>query len=59
MIPARAGRVGGRRRTFTPAQQRDAQRLYETRQMTMEQIAKAIGSSASTVYRYVTIERKA
>ena len=42
------GRVGGRRRTFTAAQQREAQRVYETRQMTMEQIAKAIGSSPST-----------
>jgi hypothetical protein len=50
------GRVGGRRRAFTPAQEREAQRLYETRQMTMDQIAKAVGSSSSTVYRYLRVE---
>jgi DNA invertase Pin-like site-specific DNA recombinase len=49
-------RVGGRRRTFTTAQQREAQRLYETKQMTMEQIAKAIGSSTTTVYRYLNVD---
>jgi DNA invertase Pin-like site-specific DNA recombinase len=54
LVAARArGRVGGRRRTFTPAQQREAKRLYELRQMSMEQIAKAVGSSTSTVYRYL------
>ena len=58
LAAARArGRVGGRRRTFTPSQEREAQRLYATRQMTMDQIAKAIGSSPSTVYRYLTLER--
>jgi DNA invertase Pin-like site-specific DNA recombinase len=58
LVAARTrGRVGGRRRAFTPAQEREAQRLYETRQMTMDQIAKAIGSSPSTVYRYLVLER--
>jgi AcrR family transcriptional regulator len=47
------GRVGGRRRSFTTAQQREAQRLYDLREMTMEQIAAAVGSSPSTVYRYL------
>jgi DNA invertase Pin-like site-specific DNA recombinase len=58
LAAARArGHVGGRRRAFTPAQEREAQRLYETRQMTMDQIAKAVGSSSSTVYRYLHVER--
>jgi DNA invertase Pin-like site-specific DNA recombinase len=54
LAAARArGRVGGRRRSYSSAQQREAQRLYELRQMTVEQIAKAVGSSPSTVYRYL------
>jgi DNA invertase Pin-like site-specific DNA recombinase len=47
------GRVGGRRRSFTLAQQREAQRLYDLREMTVDQIAGAVGSSTSTVYRYI------
>jgi DNA invertase Pin-like site-specific DNA recombinase len=58
LAAARArGRVGGRRRSFTAAQEREAQRLYETRQLTMEQIARAVGSSSSTIYRYLTVDR--
>ncbi len=30
---------------------------YEAKAMTMEQIAKAIGSSMSTVYRYLNVQR--
>jgi DNA invertase Pin-like site-specific DNA recombinase len=57
LAAARArGRVGGRRRSFTPAQEREAQRLYDLRQMTIDQIAKAVGSSTSTVYRYVVVD---
>src|SRR5450755_4162284 len=56
LAAARArGRVGGRRRSFTPAQQHEAQRLYDTRQMTMEQIARAVGSSTSSLYRYLHV----
>jgi DNA invertase Pin-like site-specific DNA recombinase len=47
------GRVGGRRRGYTAAQQSEAQRLYDTGQMTVDQIARAVGSSTSTVYRYL------
>ena len=58
LAAARArGRVGGRRRTFTAAQQREAQRLYDTKAVSMEQIAKAVGSSPSTVYRYLQVEK--
>jgi DNA invertase Pin-like site-specific DNA recombinase len=53
LAAARArGRVGGRRRTYTVAQQREAQRLYNLREMTLDQIARAVGSSTSTLYRY-------
>jgi DNA invertase Pin-like site-specific DNA recombinase len=54
LVAARArGRVGGRRRTFTAAQEREAQRLYDLRVLTVDQIAAAVGSSPSTVYRYI------
>jgi DNA invertase Pin-like site-specific DNA recombinase len=49
------GRVGGRRRSYTTAQQREAQRLYDSRQLTIDQIARAVGSSSSTVYRYLDL----
>jgi DNA invertase Pin-like site-specific DNA recombinase len=56
LAAARArGRVGGRRRTFTTAQEREAQRLYNTGQMTVEQIARVVGSSVTTVYRYLEV----
>lgn len=58
LAAARArGRVGGRRRSFSPEQEREAQRLYELQQLTAEQIAKAVGTSTSTVYRYVNVMR--
>jgi DNA invertase Pin-like site-specific DNA recombinase len=56
LAAARArGRVGGRRRSYTAAQQREAQRLYDSRQLTVEQIARAVGSSTTTVYRYLDV----
>lgn len=58
LAAARArGRTGGRRRTFTPAQEREAQRLYDTKVMSLDQIAAAIGASTSTVYRYLNVTR--
>jgi DNA invertase Pin-like site-specific DNA recombinase len=55
LAAARArGRVGGRRRAFTPAQEREAQRLYDSGALTVDQIARAVGSSTTTVYRYIT-----
>jgi DNA invertase Pin-like site-specific DNA recombinase len=47
------GRVGGRRRTYTLGQQAEAQRLYDSRLMTVDQIARAVSSSPATVYRYL------
>jgi DNA invertase Pin-like site-specific DNA recombinase len=58
LAAARArGRVGGRRRSFTSAHEREAQRLYDMKAMTIEQIARAVGSSTSTVYRYLNVAR--
>lgn len=58
LAAARArGRVGGRRRSYTATQQREAQRLYDSGQLTVEQIAGAVGSSTTTVYRYLSIPR--
>lgn len=51
-----AARARGRRRSFTPAQQREAERLYDMRVMTIEQIARAVSPSPSTVYRYVQVD---
>jgi DNA-directed RNA polymerase specialized sigma24 family protein len=34
----------------------EAQRLYDLRGMTIGQIAKAVSSSSSTVYRYVAVD---
>ena len=57
LAAARArGRVGGRRRSFTTAQQHEAQRLYDLHAMTMQQIAAAVGSSPSTIYRYLSAD---
>lgn len=56
LAAARArGRVGGRRRSFTAEQEREAQRLYDLRQLTAEQIAKAVGSTTSSIYRYLQV----
>jgi DNA invertase Pin-like site-specific DNA recombinase len=57
LAAARArGRVGGRRRSFTETQAREAQRLYNLGQLTVDQIARAIGSSPTTVYRYISVD---
>jgi len=56
LAAARArGRVGGRRRSFTAEQERESQRLYDLRQLTAEQIANAVGSSTSSIYRYLRV----
>ena len=56
LAAARArGRVGGRRRSFTAAQKEKPSGLYDLRQLTAEQIAKAVGSSTSSLYRYLNV----
>jgi DNA invertase Pin-like site-specific DNA recombinase len=60
LAAARArGRKGGRRRSTTPAQVKRAQAFYDAREMTVDEIARATGMSASTMRRYVTLDSKA
>ena len=47
------GRLGGRKRSFTDRQLRTAQRTYDSREYPMGEIARAVGSTPSTVYRYI------
>ena len=45
------GRQGGRPSSLTDDQQRTARRMYEQKDMTVEQIGKVLGVSRTTVYR--------
>lgn len=47
------GRVGGRKRSFTERQQRTAQRMYDSREYSMSDIARTVGSTPTTIYRYL------
>jgi DNA invertase Pin-like site-specific DNA recombinase len=47
------GRKGGRRPVMTADKARVAGQMYDTRQHTIEQIARTIGVSRATVYRYL------
>jgi DNA invertase Pin-like site-specific DNA recombinase len=59
LAAARArGRKGGRQRTFTPAQEKRAQDLYDKRELTVDEIAKAMGVSRGTLYRYLKTDDK-
>jgi DNA invertase Pin-like site-specific DNA recombinase len=49
------GRVGGRKREFTPADVRKAQRAYDAGDMSVTDIAKVAGVSRQTLYRYLTV----
>ena len=51
------GRKGGRRRTFSAEQEKKAQKLYSERNLTVAEIAKCLGVSRATVYRYVNGEQ--
>jgi DNA invertase Pin-like site-specific DNA recombinase len=54
LAAARArGRVGGRRRSVTDSQAKRAQKLYDEGHLTVSEIAKAVGVSRATVYRYL------
>lgn len=55
LTAARArGRVGGRRPKLTAAQAETAQRLYNERQHTVQQIADILGVKRSTLYGHLT-----
>ncbi len=52
LAAARArGRVGGRPRKLTPAKLATARRLYDERELTVQQIADVVGCSRATLYR--------
>src|SRR5664280_2774864 len=54
LTAARArGRKGGRKQSITPAQIRRAQKLYDARELTVSEIARTIGCSRQTLYRYL------
>ena len=52
LTAARArGRAGGRPRKMTPAKRAAAQKMYDSREHTVDEIAAAIGVSRATLYR--------
>ncbi|XVX21473.1 recombinase family protein [Actinomycetota bacterium] len=54
LAEARAqGRIGGRQRSITDKQIEQAQALYDERRFTMAQIARLVGTSPATLYRYL------
>ena len=59
LAAARArGRKGGRRRSITDAQVRRAQKLYDERELSMEEIARVTRMSVSSLHRYLELDRK-
>ncbi|MBP1325056.1 DNA invertase Pin-like site-specific DNA recombinase [Leucobacter exalbidus] len=56
LAAARAkGNVGGRRRSITDEQIKEAQELYDERRFSMEKIARVVGVSPATLYRYLKV----
>ncbi|WP_326555639.1 helix-turn-helix domain-containing protein [Micromonospora sp. NBC_01813] len=54
MAAARArGRTGGRKPKMTPALINKAQRMYDSKQFTMAEIASSCGVTPMTVYRNI------
>lgn len=52
LASARArGRVGGRKPALTPAAAEEARRMYEAKNLTIDQIAQLLGCSRSALYR--------
>lgn len=52
LAAARArGRVGGRPTKLTEHQRREARRMYDARELTVEQIGEVLGVSRTTIYR--------
>ena len=47
------GRKGGRKREFSPADVRKAQKLYDARELSVSDIARTMGVSRQTLYRYL------
>lgn len=47
------GRIGGRPSVMTPEKLKVARRLYDAKELTVEEIARTIGVSRKTVYRHL------
>jgi DNA invertase Pin-like site-specific DNA recombinase len=47
------GRKGGRPPIMTPQKVRMARQMYDARERTVEEIAKTVGVSRKTIYRYL------
>lgn len=59
LTAARArGHVGGRKPSLTPTKVKAAQRMYDARDSTVSEIAKALGVSRATIYRHLTLSAK-
>lgn len=59
LAAARArGRVGGRPRALTPTKLATARRLYDERELTVQQIADVVGCSRATLYRELGKDEK-
>jgi DNA invertase Pin-like site-specific DNA recombinase len=57
LAAARArGRVGGRKPKMSAARVAEARRLYDERNMTVQQIADLFGVSRPTVYRALSVD---
>jgi DNA invertase Pin-like site-specific DNA recombinase len=60
LTAARArGRKGGRKREITDKEIKRAQKLYDARELTVSEIAKTIGCSRQTLYRYLDTDKAA
>lgn len=60
LAAARArGRVGGRPSTATPEKVARARELVEERRLTMDEVARAVGTSRATLYRWLTAPSRA
>ena len=58
LAAARArGRHGGRKPKMTPSSVNKAQRMYDSRQFTMAEIAQSCAVSPMTIYRHITTSR--
>ena len=59
LAAARArGRKGGRKKSVNKAQQLEAQRLYDVRELSVSDICKEVGISRGSFYRYVETENR-
>lgn len=57
LAAARArGRVGGRKRKLSPEKLATARKLYDERELTVQQIADVVGCSRATLYRELNTE---